>query len=329
MSLLEIDELSVRFPTSRGEVRAVDRVSFTVERGEMLGLAGESGCGKTTTALAVPRLLPDTAVVQAGRIALDGRDLVPLSEHEMEAVRWRDVAIVFQGAMNALNPVQSVRDQILEPIRLHEPEVSGAAARGRVDELLDQVGIPTRRGRDYPHEFSGGMRQRVMIAMALACRPRILLADEPTTALDVTIQAEVLMQLDELKQAYGMSIVFITHNLGVVAQIADRVAVMYAGEVVELAGVETLFARPTHPYTQALLRAMPRADRNSDSLEPIPGSVPSLAAMPAGCAYAPRCPYRLPRCEEARPTLEQAGDPAHLVRCPVRLAQGASDEASL
>jgi oligopeptide/dipeptide ABC transporter ATP-binding protein len=190
--------------------------------------------------------------------------------------------------------------------------------------LLNEVKIPSAESRlhDYPHQFSGGMRQRVMIAMALACRPKVLLADEPTTALDVTIQAQVLMQLDELKEAYGMSVLFITHNLGVVAQIADRVAVMYAGEVVELATVDELFAQPTHPYTEALLRAMPRADRATDNLEPIPGGVPAVTAVPTGCAYAPRCPYRQPSCEEKRPELASLNETGHLVRCPVRLGKG-------
>ena len=186
MALLDVVDLSVQFKTRAGHVQAVDRVSFALERGEMLGLAGESGCGKTTTALALPRLLPDTAIVTGSRIDLDGQDLLSLSDREMEAVRWRDIAVVFQGAMNALNPVLTVRDQILEPIRLHEPATNGRVARARVDELLEQVGIPARRGREYPHEFSGGMRQRVMIAMAIACDPRLLIADEPTTALDVT-----------------------------------------------------------------------------------------------------------------------------------------------
>jgi peptide/nickel transport system ATP-binding protein len=241
----------------------------------------------------------------------------------MSSIRGNAIAMIFQEPMTSLNPTMTVGQQVAEAIIIHR-RCAQSDAMAQALQLLREVKIPWAESRihDYPHQFSGGMRQRVMIAMALACRPRILLADEPTTALDVTIQAQVLMQLDELKRAYGMSVVFITHNLGVVAQIADRVAVMYAGEVVELAGVETLFDRPLHPYTQALLRAMPRADRNSDSLEPISGSVPSLAAMPAGCAYAPRCPYRLPSCDATRPMLARAGgsagEGAHLVRCPVR-----------
>ena len=329
--ILQISNLRTEFRIGGGWHAAVRDLSLTLGRNETLAIVGESGSGKSDTALSILRLLPKAgARIAAGEVTFEGRDLVRLSERQMSDIRGNAIAMIFQEPMTSLNPTMTVGEQVAEAIIIHR-HCAPSDAMAQALQLLREVRIPSAESRihDYPHQFSGGMRQRVMIAMALACRPRILLADEPTTALDVTIQAEVLMQLDELKQAYGMSIVFITHNLGVVAQIADRVAVMYAGEVVELAGVETLFARPTHPYTQALLRAMPRADRNSDSLEPIPGSVPSLAAMPAGCAYAPRCPYRLPRCEEARPTLEQAGDPAHLVRCPVRLAQGASDEASL
>jgi len=314
MSLLEIDDLSVRFPTSRGEVRAVDRVSFRVERGEMLGLAGESGCGKTTTALAVPRLLPDAAVVEARRIALDGRDLVPLSEHEMEAVRWRDVAIVFQGAMNALNPVQSVRDQILEPIRLHEPEVSGAAARARVDELLEQVGIPIRRGRDYPHEFSGGMRQRVMIAMALACRPKLLIADEPVTALDVMIQAQILALLRDLRDELGIAMILISHDLSVIAEACDRTVIMYAGRVAEAGGSGPMFEHPAHPYTRALIGAFPDLTSERVLIDGIPGAPPDLRTIILGCPYVPRCPLAIERCRVEQPTLREVGA-GHLSAC--------------
>jgi oligopeptide/dipeptide ABC transporter ATP-binding protein len=236
-------------------------------------------------------------------------------------VRGNAIAMIFQEPMTSLNPTMTVGEQIAEAIIIHRGGAHSEALAEAL-RLLKEVKIPSADSRihDYPHQFSGGMRQRVMIAMALACRPRILLADEPTTALDVTIQAQVLLQLNELKLAYGMSVLFITHNLGVVAQIADRVAVMYAGEVVELAEVEALFAHPMHPYTEALLRAMPRADRSTDSLEPIPGSVPGLTAMPKGCAFAPRCPLKQPSCEEQRPQLAAFGATSHLVRCPVRIA---------
>jgi peptide/nickel transport system ATP-binding protein len=323
-AVLAISNLRTEFRIGGAWHAAVRDLSLTLGRNETLAIVGESGSGKSVTALSILRLLPKAgARIGAGEVMFEGRDIVRLSEREMSRIRGNAIAMIFQEPMTSLNPTMTVGQQIAEVITIHR-HVPQSEATAEALRLLREVKIPAAESRihDYPHQFSGGMRQRVMIAMALACRPRILLADEPTTALDVTIQAQVLMQLDELKQAYGMSILFITHNLGVVAQIADRVAVMYAGEVVELASVETLFARPTHPYTAALLRAMPRADRNSDSLEPIAGSVPPLTSMPPGCAYAPRCPYRLPSCVETRPALLEAGDAdaSHLVRCPVRLA---------
>jgi peptide/nickel transport system ATP-binding protein len=323
-AVLTISNLRTEFRIDGAWHAAVRDLSLTLGRNETLAIVGESGSGKSVTALSILRLLPKAgARIGGGEMMFEGRDIARLSEQEMSRIRGNAIAMIFQEPMTSLNPTMTVGQQIAEVITIHR-HVAQSEASAEALRLLREVKIPAAESRihDYPHQFSGGMRQRVMIAMALACRPKILLADEPTTALDVTIQAQVLMQLDELKQAYGMSILFITHNLGVVAQIADRVAVMYAGEVVELAGVETLFARPTHPYTAALLRAMPRADRSSDSLEPIAGSVPPLTAMPPGCAYAPRCPYRLPSCDAARPALLEA-DPSHLVRCPVRLA-GAS-----
>jgi oligopeptide/dipeptide ABC transporter ATP-binding protein len=241
----------------------------------------------------------------------------------MSDIRGNSIAMIFQEPMTSLNPTMTVGEQIAEAIIIHRGGRQSEALAEALRLLKEvKIGSPESRLHDYPHQFSGGMRQRVMIAMALACRPKILLADEPTTALDVTIQAQVLMQLDELRQAYGMSVLFITHNLGVVAQIADRVAVMYAGEIVELATVEALFAKPMHPYTAALLCAMPRADRASESLEPIPGGVPPVTAMLPGCAYAPRCSFRQRRCDDRRPELLRSGDPGHLVRCHVRLAGG-------
>ena len=328
-AVLTISNLRTEFRIGGVWHAAVRDLSLTLRRNETLAIVGESGSGKSVTALSILRLLPNAgARIGAGEMMFEGRDIAQLSEHEMSRIRGNAIAMIFQEPMTSLNPTMTVGQQIAEVITIHR-HVPHSEASAEALRLLREVKIPAAESRihDYPHQFSGGMRQRVMIAMALACRPKILLADEPTTALDVTIQAQVLMQLDELKQAYGMSILFITHNLGVVAQIADRVAVMYAGEVVELAGVEALFARPTHPYTAALLRAMPRADRSSDSLEPIAGSVPPLTSMPPGCAYAPRCPHKLPSCVQARPALQEssdlAGDRSHLVRCPVRLA-GAS-----
>jgi oligopeptide/dipeptide ABC transporter ATP-binding protein len=323
---LDIRNLRTEFRIGGDWYPAVRDLSLALAPHETLAIVGESGSGKSVTALSILGLLPKVgARIGAGEVLFDGRDLAKLSEREMSAVRGNAIAMIFQEPMTSLNPTMTVGEQIAEAIVIHR---GGAWAKARAEalRLLKEVKIPSAENRvhDFPHQFSGGMRQRAMIAMALACRPKILLADEPTTALDVTIQAQVLLQLAELKQAYGMSVLFITHNLGVVAQIADRVAVMYAGEVVELADVETLFAKPMHPYTAALLRAMPRADRDSDSLEPIPGGVPALTALPPGCAYAPRCPLKQTSCEELRPELMAAGTAGHLVRCPVQLAGSVS-----
>ena len=283
-TVLDIRGLRTEFRIGGTWHAAVRDLALVIGRNETLAIVGESGSGKSVTALSILRLLPKAgARIRAGELLFDGTDLTHLSEREMSRIRGNSIAMIFQEPMTSLNPTMTVGQQIAEVILLHR-KVSQTEAMAEALRLLREVKIPAAESRlhDYPHQFSGGMRQRVMIAMALACRPRLLLADEPTTALDVTIQAQVLLQLDELKQAYGMSILFITHNLGVVAQIADRVAVMYAGEVVEIADVDTLFTQPTHPYTEALLRAMPRADRDSASLEPIPGSVPSIAAIPPG-----------------------------------------------
>ncbi len=318
MALLDVVDLSVQFKTRTGHVQAVDRVSFALARGEMLGLAGESGCGKTTTALALPRLLPDTAIVTGSRIDLDGQDLLSLSDREMEAVRWRDVAVVFQGAMNALNPVLTVRDQVLEPIRLHEPATNGRAARVRVDKLLEQVGIPARRGREYPHEFSGGMRQRVMIAMALACRPKLLIADEPVTALDVMVQAQILALLRGLRDELGIAMILISHDLSVIAEACDRIVVMYAGRVAETGPVVPVFERPAHPYTQALIRAFPDVTAERVLIDGIPGAPPDLRTPIVGCPYVARCPMAIERCSVEEPALREiapADSAAHAAAC--------------
>jgi oligopeptide/dipeptide ABC transporter ATP-binding protein len=319
--LLVVDGLVTEFRIRGRWWPAVRNVSFTLARDETLALVGESGCGKSVTSLSIMGLVPSPGGrIAAGRILVDGHDLVGLPEKELERIRGDRVAMVFQEPMSSLNPVLTIGFQVAEALRYHRG-LSGRDAETAALALLDEVKIPSARQRfhDYPHQFSGGMRQRVMIAMALACQPAVLLADEPTTALDVTIQAQVLALLNELKRAHGMGVLFITHNLGVVANIADRVAVMYAGEIVEIASAEAIFDRPTHPYTEALFSAIPRVDRTVETLHAIPGQVPPIDRMPRGCRFAPRCALRETRCSEIEPTLEPvAGSPGHMARCIVR-----------
>jgi peptide/nickel transport system ATP-binding protein len=316
--LLEIRGLKTHFATDDGIVHAVDGVDLTIDRGETLGVVGESGCGKTVTALSVLKLIamPPGRIV-GGEILWQGEDLVPWGKHEMRRIRSREIGIVFQEPMTSLNPVYSVGEQIAEVVRLHEG-LGRRAARDRVVEMLRLVRIPNpeRRARDYPHQFSGGMRQRVMIAMALSCNPKLLIADEPTTALDVTIQAQILDLLVEMKSRLGMAVMLITHAMGVVAETAQRVAVMYAGKVVEEAPVGELFARPRHPYTQGLIRSIPRLDRagRKGRLEAIPGVVPSLIDPAPGCRFAPRCRFAMAACTRATPDLREIG-PGHKVAC--------------
>jgi oligopeptide/dipeptide ABC transporter ATP-binding protein len=298
--LLEVDDLTVHFSLPNGRVEAVRGVSFSMHDGEALGIAGESGCGKTTTALSLVRLLPGNARVVDGSIRLFGIDLVPKTERQLQRYRWREIAIVFQGAMNALNPVRRVRDQIAEPVELRLG-LSRDVARRRAGELLELVGIPRKRGGAYPHELSGGMRQRAMIAMALACDPAIVIGDEPTTALDVMVQAQILELLESLRHDLGLSLMLITHDLSVIAETCDRVLVMYAGKVAEEGPVHRVFTAPRHPYTQKLLSSFPniRADRRT--LDVIPGAPPDLRHPPAGCPFAARCPAVMPICTEVMP----------------------------
>jgi oligopeptide transport system ATP-binding protein len=296
MPLLEVDDLHTHFFTREGVVHAVDGVSFSVDAGRTLGIVGESGCGKSVTALSIMRLLPEPpARIVSGSIRFDGRDLTALSERELEDVRGRQLAMVFQDPMTALNPTLTIGTQITEVLERHL-DLEGAAARHRAAELLEEVGIARARERldDYPHHFSGGMRQRVVIAIAIACEPRVLIADEPTTALDVTVQAQVLDLLDDLRREHEMAMILITHNMGVVAESADDVAVMYAGEIVEQAPAPELFRSPEHPYTEALLAALPDLeDTNARErrLAAIPGRPPGLIDPPSGCRFAARCPY--------------------------------------
>jgi peptide/nickel transport system ATP-binding protein len=328
---LVVEDLTTEFRIGGAWYPAVRDVGFTLGRNETLALVGESGCGKSITALSIIGLVPKAnGRVAAGRVMLGGRDLLTLGERAMEKIRGNRISMIFQEPMTSLNPVLTVGFQVAEALRYHT-DLSASAARARALELLEQVKIPSAASRfgDYPHQFSGGMRQRVMIAIALACGPEVLLADEPTTALDVTIQAQVLALLADLKTGTGMAMIFITHNLGVVASIADRVAVMYAGDIVELAGVEALFANPTHPYTEALLRSIPRVDRDALDLKPIPGQVPPITAMPAGCRYADRCPLRIARCSvEVPPLVPVPGLRGHEARCWVRAGDGSGAEAA-
>ena len=318
-ALLDIRGLVTAFKTDEGVLRAVDGVSLSIEEGETLAVVGESGCGKTVTARSVLKLIDmPPGRFEAGQIMWQGRDLLTLSSKAMDEVRAREIAMVFQEPMTSLNPIYRVGEQIGEAVRAHQG-ISKRAAQEVAVEMLRLVQIPDaeRRVRDYPHQFSGGMRQRVMIAMALACRPKLLIADEPTTALDVTIQAQVLELLDEMKAKLGMSIMLITHDMGVVAERAQRVVVMYAGKVVEQASVEALFGNPRHPYTQGLIRSIPRVDRDAEHkerLEQIPGSVPSLLHPPPGCRFASRCKYVMAECLTAYPPLKSVG-PGHEMAC--------------
>jgi len=301
--LLEVKNLHTYFQTREGLVCAVDGVSFHLDGGELLGLVGESGCGKSITALSIMRLVAPPGKIVAGEILFEGRDLLKLSNAEMRDMRGNDVAMIFQDPMTSLNPVFTVGEQIAEALRLHR-KLSRSAARAAAIDAMREVAIPDPelRARDYPHQLSGGMRQRVMIAMALACDPKVLIADEPTTALDVTIQAQMLELLNELRRTRELAVLLITHDLGVVAEVADRVAVMYTGQIVEASPVDALFARPKHPYTEGLLRSVPKlttaAMKKEPRLQTIDGAVPRLTALPPGCHFEPRCPYRMPRCRE-------------------------------
>ncbi|MFM8678063.1 MAG: ABC transporter ATP-binding protein [Alphaproteobacteria bacterium] len=321
--LLSVRNLRTVFGTMQGEVTAVDDVSFDVAPGEVLGIVGESGSGKSVTALSIMGLLPQPpGRVAGGEILFEGRDLLKLPRSEMRRMRGSAIGMIFQEPMTSLNPVFSIGDQITETIRVHE-RIGAAAARARGIEMLEKVGIPSpqRRIDDFPHQLSGGMRQRVMIAMALSCSPRLLLADEPTTALDVTIQAQILDLLRDLQRELGMAIVIITHNMGVIAEFADRVAVMYAGRIAEEGPVGRIFDAPTHPYTAGLLASTPDLIGEVPRLRTIPGTLPSLYELPAGCRFAPRCDRRVEACEAGRPATQEIA-PGHFAAC-IRAREGA------
>jgi oligopeptide/dipeptide ABC transporter ATP-binding protein len=316
MRLLTVTDLTTTFRSDDGVATAVDHVSFSLEEGEVLGLVGESGCGKSVTSLSLLRLIPETGEIAAGSsVVFRDRELLTLPESGMRRVRGNDIAMIFQEPMTSLNPVFPVGEQIAEAVRLHR-RVTKEAARARAIEMLRLVGIPDPEERvgHYPHQLSGGQRQRVMIAIALSCEPDLLIADEPTTALDVTIQAQILTLLADLRQRLGMAMILITHDLGVVAEVCDRVAVMYAGRIVEEGSVLDIFRDARHPYTQGLMRAIPRLGRRSERLAVIPGSVPSPTERPSGCRFRNRCPYAWDRCLEEPPLLDTPA-PGHAARC--------------
>jgi oligopeptide/dipeptide ABC transporter ATP-binding protein len=319
VALLEVDSLKTYFFTQEGAVQAVDGVSFSVQEGRTLGIVGESGCGKSVTALSIMGLIPKPpARIVEGSVTFDGRDLTKLPERELEDIRGMEIAMIFQDPMTSLNPTFKIGTQITETLHRHF-DLSKAAARQRAVELLEEVGIPNAAGRldDYPHQFSGGMRQRVMIAIALSCNPRLLIADEPTTALDVTIQAQILDLLERLREEHRMALIIITHDMGVIAEAADDVAVMYAGQIVEQAPVLDLFDQPEHPYTEALLGALPQLEGSGirdGRLTAIPGRPPDLVDLPEGCRFAPRCPYAgLDSCATTPQALREVR-PGHWVR---------------
>jgi peptide/nickel transport system ATP-binding protein len=326
-ALVELRDLTVDYGVGERRVRAVDGIDLTIRAGEVVGLAGESGCGKTTVANAVMQILRPPARVAGGSILFRGEDLVGRRREQLRRYRWQNVSMVFQSAMNALNPVMRVGDQFVDMMRAHE-RVSRRTALARAGELLDVVGIDRRRVRAFPHELSGGMRQRVIIAMALALGPELLIMDEPTTALDVVVQREILQQVEDLKRDLGFAVLFITHDLSLLLEFADRIAIMYAGEIVETAPSARLHASPHHPYTRGLMESFPPLTGPLQRLAGIPGSPPDLADPPAGCRFHPRCPLCIPdgpdyrRQTTVRPELRRAGGPEHLVAC--HLAEGTS-----
>ncbi len=315
-ALIEVDHLKTYFDTRSGTVRAVDDVSWKLEKGESLGLAGESGCGKTTTALSIIRLLPKNGRVIGGHVQYAGKDLVAMKESEIRKIRWKHIAIVFQGAMNALNPVKRISWQIAEAMILHD-SLASDDADARVEELLELVGINPARKDDFPHEFSGGMRQRVMIAMALACRPKIIIADEPVTALDVMIQAQILELLQRLKEELDLSMILISHDLSVIAETCDKVAIMYGGKIAEYGPAEEVFLEPQHPYTQGLVRSFPDIDGPRDLPPWIPGQPPNLLDPPEGCRFHERCHLAFAECAVKDPPLVETSS-SHVAACLLR-----------
>ena len=315
MTLLELKNLTTYYKILRGYVKAVENVSFSLEKGEKLGLAGESGCGKTTIALSILRILPPGGQIVGGQILYEGIDLTKLDDSTMrEQIRWKEISIIFQGAMNALNPVYTIEDQIVEAIQTHEPEVTKNEAKERARKLFELVGIEPSRVVNYPHEFSGGMRQRAMIAMALACNPKLLIADEPGTALDVIVQAQILKLLKTLSEQLGLAMIMITHDLSLISETCEKAAIMYAGRLVENADVYKIFKEPLHPYTQGLIGAFPDIKAPKQRMVSIPGLPPDLLDPPPGCRFHPRCKYAMPICRKKDPELVEV-EKGHFVAC--------------
>jgi peptide/nickel transport system ATP-binding protein len=316
MALLDVQNLRTYYSTLRGSVKAVDGVNFHVAKGEALGLAGESGCGKTTIALSILKILPSGGRISGGKILFNGEDIVELDDNEVRnRIRWKGISIVFQGAMNALNPVYRVGDQIVEAILTHEPEVGENEAKERVGKLLEMVGMERSRAANYPHEFSGGMRQRALIAMSLACNPDLLIADEPGTALDVIVQAQVLKLLKELKARLNLAMILITHDLSIITETCDTLAIMYAGKIAEYGDIMTIFKEPLHPYTRGLVRAFPSIKAAKRHMTSIPGFPPDLLNPPRGCRFHPRCPYATDICRNEEPKVTEVTQGKHYVAC--------------
>ena len=313
-AVLEVKDLKMYYSTKQGMVKAADGISFSINQGESMGLVGESGCGKTSVSMSIMRLLAENAKIVGGQILFKGQDIVKLKEEEMNKIRWAGIAMIFQAAMNSLNPVYKVGDQIIEAILAHEPDVTFEEARERVAELYKLVGLDPKRMDNYPHEYSGGMKQRAVIAMSLACNPDLIIADEPTTALDVIVQDMILKELSKIQKKLNMSMIYISHDIAVIAEVAEKIAIMYSGKIVELSDAVTIFKKPAHPYTVGLMSSFPSIHGEKKKLVTIPGEPPNLLNAPDHCRFAPRCPFATKECWEKTPPYEEI-EPNHYVAC--------------